>query len=387
MKKLVILGSTGSIGTQTLEVVRNHPNRFAVAALTCGHNVELLRKQIEEFKPVYVSVAEETDAAALQKDFPEIKVGVGTSGLIDAASEVECDMVVNALMGMVGFKPTIYALQSGRDVALANKETLVSGGEVVMNLAKENNARIIPIDSEHSAIFQCLQAAGPNKIKRILLTCSGGPFRGYTKDQLENVTVEQALAHPNWSMGNKITVDCATLMNKGLEVIEASTLFGISANQIQVVIHPESAIHSAIEFEDGSILAQLGVPDMKIPIAYALSYPERLEDVSKPLDLFELGTMHFEKPDRNTFECLGLAYKAMEHGLSYRVVVNAANEIAVQAFLRGDIKLTDIPKVINKACAQHRRIWIESPVGILAVDDNVRQFAQRIVDDIVKGDF
>lgn len=382
MKRLSILGCTGSIGTQTLELVRNNKDRFSVAALACGHNIDLLKKQIDEFKPGFVSVAEESDAKALALIYPEIKIEFGSIGLIDAASEIDCDMVVNALMGMVGFKPTVYALSAGRDVALANKETLVSGGEVVMKLAKENNARIIPIDSEHSAIFQCLQAAGPNKIKRILLTCSGGPFRGYKKEQLQNVTVEQALAHPSWSMGKKITIDSATLMNKGLEVIEAATLFDVNAHQIQVVIHPESAIHSAVEFEDGSIIAQIGKADMKIPIAYALSYPERLPDAGESLDLFELGSMHFEKPDRSTFECLGLAYKAMEHGLSYRVVLNAANEIAVEAFLKGEIRFTQIPEVINKACAQHRRVWIESPVGILAVDDNVRQFSRRIVEEI-----
>lgn len=382
MKKLSILGSTGSIGTQTLEVVRRHPERFEVVALACGHNIELLKKQIEEFKPSFVAVAEEEDAKKLAAEYPDIKVEFGSLGIINAASETDCTMVVNALMGMIGFKPTVYAIQAGKDIALANKETLVSGGDVVMKMAKENNVQILPIDSEHSAIFQCLQAAGPNKIKRILLTASGGPFRGYTKEQLKDVTVEQALKHPNWSMGSKITIDSATLMNKGLEVIEAATLFGVNANQIQVVVHPESAIHSAIEFEDGSIIAQIGVPDMKIPIAYALTYPERLDDVSVPLNLFDLATMHFEKPDRQTFECLGLAYKAMEHGLSYRVVLNAANEIAVEAFLKGEITFLQIPEVINKACAQHRRVWIESPVGILAVDDNTRQFARRIIEQI-----
>lgn len=382
MKKLSILGSTGSIGTQTLEVVRRHPERFEVVALACGHNIELLKKQIEEFKPSFVAVAEEEDAMKLATEYPDIKVEFGSLGIINAASETDCTMVVNALMGMIGFKPTVYAIQAGKDIALANKETLVSGGDVVMKMAKENNVQILPIDSEHSAIFQCLQAAGPNKIKRILLTASGGPFRGYTKEQLKDVTVEQALKHPNWSMGSKITIDSATLMNKGLEVIEAATLFGVNANQIQVVVHPESAIHSAIEFEDGSIIAQIGVPDMKIPIAYALTYPERLDDVSVPLNLFDLATMHFEKPDRQTFECLGLAYKAMEHGLSYRVVLNAANEIAVEAFLKGEITFLQIPEVINKACAQHRRVWIESPVGILAVDDNTRQFARRIIEQI-----
>ncbi|MCQ2553639.1 MAG: 1-deoxy-D-xylulose-5-phosphate reductoisomerase [Clostridia bacterium] len=382
MKKLSILGSTGSIGTQTLEVVRRHPERFEVVALACGHNIELLKKQIEEFKPSFVAVAEESDAKNLALEYPDIKVEFGSLGIINAASETDCTMVVNALMGMIGFKPTVYAIQAGKDIALANKETLVSGGDVVMKMAKENNVQILPIDSEHSAIFQCLQGAGPNKIKRILLTASGGPFRGYTKEQLKDVTVEQALKHPNWSMGSKITIDSATLMNKGLEVIEAATLFGVNANQIQVVVHPESAIHSAIEFEDGSIIAQIGVPDMKIPIAYALTYPERLDDVSVPLNLFDLATMHFEKPDRHTFECLDLAYKAMEHGLSYRVVLNAANEIAVEAFLKGEITFLQIPEVINKACAQHRRVWIESPVGILAVDDNTRQFARRIIEQI-----
>jgi len=382
MKKLSILGSTGSIGTQTLEVVRNNPDKFLVVALACGHNIKLLKEQIIEFKPSFVSVADEDDASNLRLEFPNIKIESGSLGLVNAASETDCDMVVNALMGMVGFKPTIYAIEAGKDIALANKETLVSGGDVVMNMAKENHVKILPIDSEHSAIFQCLQAAGPNKIKKILLTASGGPFRGYKKEELKNVTVEQALKHPNWSMGNKITIDSATLMNKGLEVIEAATLFNVSPSDIQVVVHPESAIHSAIMFEDGSIIAQMGVADMKIPIAYALSYPDRLPDVGEPLDLFKLGTMHFEKADRNTFECLGLAYKALEHGLSYRVVLNAANEIAVQAFLNKEITFLQIPEVINKACAQHRRCWIETPVGILALDDNTRIFARRIVESL-----
>jgi len=385
MKKLSVLGSTGSIGTQTLEVVRNNKDRFSVVALSCGHNIELLKKQIDEFKPAFVSVAEQKDADELSSLFPDIRVEFGDKGLIDAASETDCDMVVNALMGMTGFKPTVYALEAKKDVALANKETLVSGGEVVMNLAKEMGVKILPIDSEHSAIFQCIQAAGPNKIKRILLTASGGPFRGKNRADLENVTVDMALKHPNWSMGRKITIDSATLMNKGLEVIEAATLFGVSQNQITVVVHPESAIHSAVEFEDGSIIAQLGVADMKIPIAYALSYPERLPDVGQPLNFFELGTMHFEKPDRETFQCLNLAYKAMEHGLSYRVVLNAANEIAVEAFLNGEISFLQIPEVINRACAQHRRVWIETPVGILALDDNSRKFARRIIESM-KGE-
>lgn len=382
MKKLAILGSTGSIGTQTLEVVRNNKDKYQVVALACGHKVDLLKEQIDEFKPSFVSVAEEKDAADLKRVYPNIKVESGSLGLINAASETDCDMVVNALMGMIGFKPTIYAIEAGKDIALANKETLVSGGDVVMNLAKEHGVKILPIDSEHSAIFQCIQAAGPNKIKKILLTASGGPFRGKKIDELKDVTVEQALKHPNWSMGNKITIDSATLMNKGLEVIEAATLFGVISNDIQVVVHPESAIHSAVEFEDGSIIAQMGIADMKIPIAYALSYPDRLPDICKPLDLFELQTMHFEKPDMKTFECLGLAYKALEHGLSYRVVLNAANEIAVQAFLNKEISFLQIPEVINKACAQHRRVWIETPIGILALDDSTRVFARRIVEEI-----
>lgn len=382
MKRLSILGCTGSIGTQTLEIVRKNPDRFKVVALACGCNINLLRKQVREFKPSFISVAKEEDAKVLRKEFPAVSIGAGTSGLIAAASETDCDMLVNALMGMTGFKPTIHALQSGKDVALANKETLVSGGGVVMRLAAENNAHIIPIDSEHSAIFQCLQAAGSNRIKRIILTGSGGPFRGMTKAELENVSPEQALKHPNWSMGEKITIDSATLMNKGLELIEAATLFSVSQKDIQVVIHPESAIHSAIEFEDGSVIAQIGKADMKIPIAYALSYPDRLPDAGEPFDFFKPGTMHFERPDMKTFECLGLAYEAMEHGLSHRVVLNAANEIAVQAFLAGEIKFLQIPEVIKKACAQHITVWIDSPAGVLAVDDRARTFTMRLIEEM-----
>lgn len=379
MKRLSILGSTGSIGTQTLDVARKHKDEYKVVAMSCGHRIELFENQIKEFNPVLVCVCDKDDAELLKNKFPNISVVYGDEGLLDVAGFVDCDIVVNALMGMVGFKPTIAALNAGHDLALANKETLVSGGEVVIGLAKKMGASILPVDSEHSAIFQCLQSAGPNKIKRILLTASGGPFRGYTKDQLKNVTVKQALKHPNWSMGSKITIDSATMMNKGLEVIEAATLFNVLPKDIEVVVHPESAIHSAIEFSDGSIIAQVGIPDMRIPIAYALSYPKRLDDVTNALDLFKLGSMHFEKADIETFECLGLCIYAFEKGLSYRVVLNAANEIAVDAFLKEEISFLDIPKVIKIALDNHDGRNITTADEIIDLDLRTREYTKELI--------
>jgi len=382
MKRLSIFGSTGSIGTQTLEVVRRNSDDFAVSVLTCGKNIKLLQEQIDEFKPCIVCVSNENDAKVLNDKYKNLEVYFGREGLKKAASFENTDLVVNALMGMVGFEPTVYAIKAGKDLALANKETLVSGGDIVMNLAKENGVTIYPIDSEHSAIFQCLQGAGPNKIKKILLTASGGPFRGYTREQLETVTVESALKHPNWSMGSKITIDSASMMNKGLEVIEACTLFDVKPEDIEVVVHKESAIHSAIEFDDGSIIAQLGNPDMKIPIAYALTYPNRLSNISKPLDFFKLGSMHFEKADTSVFRCLGLAYLALSKGLSYRVVLNASNEIAVAAFLKGEIKFTAIADVVEHALNRHQGITLSTPEDVLMLDDKTRSEAKEYIEGI-----
>ncbi len=382
MKKLSVLGSTGSIGTQTLDIVRNHSDEFNIASLTCGHNIQLFRKQLEEFRPEFAVCAEEKDMEILAKEFPHIEFSWGLDGICTAASLESADMVVNSLLGMMGIKPTYEAITAGKDIAFANKETLVAGGDLIMDAVREKGIAFLPVDSEHSAIFQCLQGAGGNRISKILLTASGGPFRGYTKEQLKTVTKAQALKHPNWSMGAKITIDSATMMNKGLEIIEACRLFDVPASDIEVVVHPESAIHSAIEFADGSIIAQIGRADMKIPIAYALSYPRRLENVGESLDLFSLSTMHFEKPDPNVFRCLGLAMKAIEEGGSYTIVLNAANEEAVAAFLKDKISFTQIADAVETALDRHEKIKVTSLEDIFETEKKAREDVIRYIGGI-----
>ena len=379
MKNLSILGSTGSIGTQTLDIVRKHSDEFKVIALTCGHNISLFREQLKEFSPKFAVCAEESDMKILSKEFPHIDFSYGLDGICTAASLEDVHMVVNSLLGMMGIKPTYNAILAGKDIAFANKETLVAGGEFIMKSVKEKGIAFLPVDSEHSAIFQCLQGAGNNRIKKILLTASGGPFRGYTKDQLQNVTKAQALKHPNWSMGAKITIDSATMMNKGLEIIEACRLFDVPAKDIEVVVHPESAIHSAIEFYDGSIIAQIGKADMRIPIAFALSYPQRLDNVADPLDFFELGTMHFEKPDPNVFKCLGLAMKAIELGGSYTIVLNAANEEAVAAFLKDRISFTQIGDAVEDALSKHSMTEIKEIDNIFEIEKEAREAVKEYI--------
>ena len=296
MKKITVLGSTGSIGTQSLEVIKAHPDRFRVEALTCGKNKKKLEEQIEKFRPAFAVTEREEDAHDLMRKFPRTEFSWGEKGLIEAA-EGGCDMVLNALMGMRGLAPTYAAIQAGKDIALANKETLVAGGELVMDAAAKAGVKLLPVDSEHSAIFQCLEGNQNRPVKKILLTASGGPFRGYTKEQLENVTLVQALKHPKWNMGAKITIDSATMMNKGLEVIEARWLFDVEAEKIQILVHPQSIVHSAVEFMDNSVIAQLGVPDMRIPISLALGYPDRLKNGERELDFFGEGSnLTFEKP-------------------------------------------------------------------------------------------
>ena len=363
MKKIAVLGSTGSIGTQSLEVVRTHPDRFCVTALTCGKNIELFRKQLTEFKPLYAAVASEKDCLALSAEFPNTEFTFGINGITSCAVNSGADVVINSLLGMMGIRPTYEAIMAGKDIAFANKETLVAGGSLIMDAVKKTGVNFLPVDSEHSAIFQSLQGNEDNRIKKILLTASGGPFRGYTRQQMLSVTKEQALNHPRWKMGAKITIDSATMMNKGLEVIEASWLFGVDPSDIQVLVHPQSALHSAVEFEDGAIIGQLGCPDMKVPIAYALSWPERLDNVSKSLDLFELGSLTFEKPDLEAFTCLKLACDAIAAGASYPIVLNAANEEAVAAFLADRISFGQIADVVDSALQRHK------PVEITCVDD------------------
>ena len=348
MKNIVILGSTGSIGTQTLDVCRMHG--FGVRALSAGSNTELLEKQAREFHPEYVCIFNENAFSDMKQRLSDttVKVLCGMEGLCELA-RLDCDIVVNSVVGMVGLVPTLEAAKAGNDIALANKETLVAGGRLVTDCIKQNNVQLLPIDSEHSAIFQCLIGAGENRPSKILLTASGGPFYGKTRDDLRKVTVEQALKHPNWSMGAKITIDSATLMNKGLELIEAVRLFDVRPEQVEIVVHRQSIIHSAVEFEDGAVIAQLGSADMRIPIQLALTYPERLPSPAKKLSLFDVGQLTFGRADEGTFTCLAAAKKAISLEGNAPCIVNSANEAAVALFLDRKIKFLDIGDVVNGA--------------------------------------
>lgn len=355
MKKIAVLGSTGSIGTQTLEVVSNNQD-MKVTALAAGSNIELLERQIREFKPALVCVWDEKKAMELKvsvKD-TDVKVVSGMEGLLEAAVETEAQTVVTALVGMIGIRPTIAAMNAGKDIALANKETLVTAGHIIIPLAREKGVRILPVDSEHSAIFQCLNGENTRQVHKLWLTASGGPFRGRKREELEKVQLEDALKHPNWSMGPKITIDSSTMVNKGLEVIEAKWLFGVDIDQIQVVIQPKSIIHSMVEFEDGAVVAQLGTPDMKLPIQYALSYPERRFLPGDRLDFWTLKEIAFEKPDFDTFYGLKLAYEAGRAGGTLPTVFNAANEYAVREFLNRRISYMEITEMIQKAMEHHK---------------------------------
>ena len=347
MKKIAILGSTGSIGTQTLEIVREQGD-LLVTALAAGNNIALLEEQIREFRPALVSVRDESSAKELRLRTADLQVEVlsGMEGLLAVATEPESEVLVTAIVGMLGIRPTIAAIEAGKTIALANKETLVTAGHLIMPLAKEKNVRILPVDSEHSAIFQSLDVSKGNRIAKLLLTASGGPFRGKTKSELSQIAVEDALKHPNWTMGRKITIDSATLVNKGLEVMEAKWLFDVELSQIEVVVHPQSVIHSAVEYEDGAVIAQLGTPDMRLPIQYALYYPQRRPLSGKRLDLFSLGQLTFEKPDTDTFWGLALAYEAMQRGGNIPTVYNAANEKAVSLFLERKISYPQITEII-----------------------------------------
>lgn len=375
MRKIAILGSTGSIGTQTLDVVREHGD-IEVVALSCGRNIDLIEKQVREFKPKLVSVWNEADAKALKTSLSDmdVEVSYGMEGLIETATIDESEILVTAIVGMLGIRPTIEAIKAHKDIALANKETLVTAGHIIIPLAKEHGVKILPVDSEHSAIFQSLQGNENNKINRILLTASGGPFRGRKLDELKNIQVEDALKHPNWSMGRKITIDSSTLVNKGLEVIEAKWLFGVDLDQICVVVHPQSVIHSAVEYEDGAVIAQLGTANMRLPIQYALYYPDRHTLSGKRLDLFELGSMTFEKPDTDTFVGLKLAMEAGTKGGNMTTAFNAANEKAVAMFLDRKISYLQITEIIE--AAMNNCSFIENPdvEQILATEQDVYDF-------------
>ena len=354
MKKIAILGSTGSIGTQTLEVVRANKD-IGVTALAAGSNIDLLEKQIREFSPKIAAVWNEEKAKELKdrvRDL-DIRVESGMDGLLAVATELGAEIVVTAVVGMIGIRPTIAAMNAGKDIALANKETLVTAGHIIMSLAKEKHVRILPVDSEHSAIFQSLNGETGNKIHKILLTASGGPFRGWTREQMKGVQVEDALKHPNWTMGRKITIDSSTMVNKGLEVMEARWLFGVEMDQVQVVVQPQSVIHSMVEYEDGAVIAQLGTPDMKLPIQYALYYPERRFLAGDRLDFAKLAQITFEAPDFENFHGLSLAYKAGRRGGTLPTVFNAANERAVQKFLDREIGYLTITDMIEAAMEHH----------------------------------
>ena len=351
MKHISILGSTGSIGTQTLEVVSEHPDELSVAALAANRNIDLLETQIRTYHPGLVCVYDEDSAAELKTRVSDLPVAVvtGMDGLIACAVHPDADIVLGAIVGMIGIRPTIEAIKAGKDIAIANKETLVTAGHIILPLAKEKNVKLLPVDSEHSAIFQCLKGEEHNEVSRILLTASGGPFRGFTKEQLKKVTVEDALKHPNWNMGAKITVDSSTMVNKGLEVIEAHWLFGVPYEKIEVVVQPQSIIHSMVEFKDGAVKAQLGTPDMRLPIQYALFYPDRVDLSGERLDFSKISSITIARPDTEVFEGLKLAYEVGEKGGNAPTIFNAANEFAVAAFLKRKIGYTDIIEYIKKA--------------------------------------
>ena len=378
-KTISLLGATGSIGTQTLDVARLCG--FRVEALAAMRNISLLEAQAREFLPSLVEVFDEGAAKELKiklADLP-IRVVTGMEGLIEAATMAKADVVVNSVVGRIGLQPTLAAISAGKDIALANKETLVAGGELVMKAAKENGVKILPVDSEHSAIFQCLQGCPPSRaLKKILLTASGGPFFGKTKAELEQVTPAQALKHPNWSMGAKLTIDSATMMNKGLEIIEAVWLFGLPQEAIEVVVHRESVIHSMIEFDDNSVIGQLGVPDMRIPIQYALTYPERIPSPVKELSLTDYGKLTFFAPDMETFDCLAACREAISRGGLVPAVANAANEKAVELFLKEKIRFTDIPVLVRAAMEAQKPAEVTGLEQILEADEAARAYVEGL---------
>ncbi len=378
MKTLTILGSTGSIGTQTLDVADQHPGDFTIAALAAGSNIRLLEQQIRKYRPVLAAVWDEDRARELRGRVADLNVKIcsGMDGLIEAATLEQTDIVVGAIVGMIGILPVIRAIKAGKDIALANKETIVTAGHIIMPLARRYGVRILPVDSEHSAIFQCLHGENHGDLKRILLTASGGPFRGYTREQLENVSLEEALHNPNWVMGRKVTIDSASLVNKGLEVMEARWLFDVKPEQIQVVVHPQSVVHSAVEFQDHAVIAQMGCPDMRLPIQYALYYPHRMPLHVEELDLFAVGSLTFEKPDTSTFRGLALAYQALQAGGSMPSVFNAANEKAVAMLLAGRIRFLDIYEIIEECMARHRVIKDPSLSEILSVQEETGRFIE-----------
>ena len=383
MKNIAVMGSTGSIGTQTLDIVRNNKERFNIVALSAGRNYELLEKQAREFLPEIIVIEKKEHADILKthlSDIKDIKVLYGMDGLIEMAQMESSDIFVTAIVGMIGIRPTLAAIEAGKDIALANKETLVTAGHLITRAAKDRGVRILPVDSEHSAIFQCIQGSrgddGTNPIEKLWITASGGAFRGMNAEQLKNVTAKEALKHPNWSMGNKVTIDSATLVNKGLEVMEARWLFEMPLDKIEVVVQPDSIIHSMVEFKDGAVIAQLGVPDMHLPIQYALTYPERISLGGERLDFKTLGSIAFEEPDIKNFKGLPLAISAAKAGGSMPTVFNASNERAVSMFLSGSIGFTDIFKIIEEAMAAHSLISEPSLDEILEIERKTYEYIE-----------
>jgi len=381
LKNISLLGSTGSIGQSTLSVVEKYPDRFRIVALAAGINVDFLEKQVRKFKPAIVATASEESAEGLRKRCTDLKIRIfsGVEGMIQVATAEDADITVSAIVGTAGLVPTMAAICSGKDIALANKEVLVTAGELVMAESRTRRVSILPVDSEHSAIFQCLHAGQKKDIRKLILTASGGPFRNYPQKELARVSLAQALNHPNWSMGKKITIDSATLMNKGLEVIEARWLFDMEPEKVKVLVHPQSIIHSMVEYQDGAVVAQLGMPDMKGPIAYALSYPERLPDVSPPLDLVSVGMLTFEEPDMERFPCLAYAYESFKAGGTMPAVLSAANEIAVKYFLEEKIDYQDIARVIKTTMDAHTPSPLKTVEEALKADHWARQKAEKVV--------
>ena len=385
MKKITILGSTGSIGRSALEIISSNKDKFRVVALTAGKNISLLERQIRSFEPEVVAVADEEGAKELKKKLrktvsaPEIVSG--QEGVAAVAAYEGSDFVLSAIVGSAGLIPTLSAIRAGKTIGLANKESLVMAGRIIFRESKKNRVKILPVDSEHSAIFQCMEGHGKTAVKRIILTASGGPFAGKNKKSLDKITPADALRHPNWSMGKKITIDSATLMNKGLEVIEARHLFDLSPGEIDVLIHPQSIVHSMVEFNDCSLLAQLSVPDMKGPIAYAMTYPQRLHNVLQALSLHEIGTLTFQKPDTRRFPCLSYAYIALEAGGTMPSVLNAANEVAVHAFLKGSIKFNEIPVIIKKTMDSHS-VMPDTDLDVIMESD---RWARKKAEEFIRG--
>ena len=380
MKNISLLGATGSIGLQTVDIILEHKEYFSLVAMSVGRNITLARKIIVDLSPEVVSTIEKSDAEILQAEFPHITFLYGEKGLTDVAVYHKADILVNGVIGSVGLQPTLQAIEAKKIIAIANKETLVTAGHLVMDAAKKHGVPILPVDSEHSAIFQSLQGENKKNIDRIILTASGGSFRDYTREQLKNVTVKEALNHPNWSMGAKITIDSASMMNKGLEVIEAHWLFDLPYEKIDVILHKESVIHSMVEFHDSSVMAQLGSPDMRVPIQYALTYPDRIPlPTAKKLNLAQIGKLHFQEMDLQRFRCLKFAYEAGKAGGSYPTVLNAANEAAVAAFLSGKITFLQIEDFVEQALNEHNQINNPSLAEIEEIDKETRKWVQAII--------